>query len=107
MPSNDRKEKTMVFNQKAFAKRVKEARNRKNLTQEQLAEKLSISVKHMGAIEQGTKLCSVEIIVEISEQLEVSTDYLLKGMAAEQGEIKCRLEAAAMELLKLSEQFSG
>ena len=34
-------------------------------------------------------------------------EYLLKGTAAEQGEIKCRLEAAAMELLKLSEQFSG
>ena len=97
----------MVFNQKAFAKRVKEARNRKNFTQEQLAEKLSISVKHMGAIEQGTKLCSVEIIVEISEQLEVSTDYLLKGTVAEPRETKRKLEAAAMELLKLAEQFAG
>ena len=45
----------MVFNQKAFAKRVKEARNRKNLTQEQLAEKLSISVKHMGGNRAGDK----------------------------------------------------
>lgn len=95
----------MVFDQKAFAKRVKEARKRRNLTQEQLAEKINISMKHMQAIEQGTKLCSVEIIVEISVELEVSTDYLLKGTAAEQGEIKRRLEDAAMELLKLTEQL--
>ena len=44
----------------------------KNLSQEQLAEKLEISVKHLSTLETGKVFASAELIEKISEILEVS-----------------------------------
>ena len=43
----------MYFDQEAFGKRLKELRNIKGMTQEELAEKLNISREHLGRIEAG------------------------------------------------------
>ena len=63
--------------QNALGKRIKEARKKLKLTQEELAEKAKISDVYLGEIERGTKIPSVPVLVDLIEALEVSADYLL------------------------------
>lgn len=62
-----------------FGKRLRSARKNRDLTQEQLAEKLDISQKHYSEIERGLAGVSVNILIQISKTLNVSIDYLLLG----------------------------
>ena len=58
--------------------RIKEARKKNGLTQEQLAERLDVSVEFVGQIERGLKLPSMQVFIKIIEALNVSADYLLR-----------------------------
>ncbi len=58
--------------------RIKESRKKKMLTQEQLAERLDISVEFIGQIERGLKLPSMQVFIKLIEALDVSADYLLR-----------------------------
>ena len=62
---------------------LKQCRKEKNLTQEQLAEKLEISPKHMSCIERGLSGMSIEHLSNIAKVLDVSLDYLVNGSVAE------------------------
>ncbi|MBE6572829.1 MAG: helix-turn-helix transcriptional regulator [Ruminococcaceae bacterium] len=67
---------------KALGARIREARKKNNITQEKLGEICSLSTAHIGHIERGTRIPSLETIVKISSELGVSTDYLLIDSAA-------------------------
>ena len=58
--------------------RIREARKKKGFTQEQLAERLDISVEFVGQIERGIKLPSMAVFMKLIEVLSVSADYLLR-----------------------------
>ena len=58
--------------------RIKEIRKRNGLTQEQLAERLDLSVEFVGQIERGLKLPSMQVFIRLIEVLNVSADYLLR-----------------------------
>jgi transcriptional regulator with XRE-family HTH domain len=59
--------------------RLKQARREKDLTQEKFSEMLGISQKHYSEVERGLAGLSVKTLIEISDILEISLDYLLKG----------------------------
>ena len=61
--------------------RMKEQRKRLHLTQELMAEKLNISIKHYGSVERGLAGLSLENLVEVSDILGVGLDYLVKGIS--------------------------
>lgn len=63
----------------AIGKRMKARRKELHLTQEQMAEKLDISVKHYGGVERGMAGLSIENLIETSDILGMSLDYLIKG----------------------------
>jgi len=63
-----------------MGKRLKVERKKYHLTQENIAEMLDISVKHYSEVERGITGLSVENIIKISNILNVTTDYLLKGI---------------------------
>ena len=50
----------------------------RGLTQEQLAERLDVSVEFVGQIERGLKLPSMQVFTKLIEALNVSADYLLR-----------------------------
>lgn len=56
--------------------RIRTVRQRRGITQEQLAEKVDISTNFMSLIENGRNM-SVETLVKIAEALGVTVDYLL------------------------------
>lgn len=61
--------------------RIKSERKKLKLTQEQIAERLDISVKHLSEVERGLAGLSVENLIKLSSIFGVSIDYLVKGEA--------------------------
>ena len=47
------------------------------MTQEELAEALNISLKHLRKMERGKRKTSIDLIVAMACYFHVSTDYLL------------------------------
>ena len=73
----------MRFDQAAFGCRLKEMRKERGLTQEQLAAAVNMSTVHLGNIELGKRGISVDLLLELSDALDVSIDFLIKGKAYE------------------------
>ncbi len=72
---NERKEKTMDYCD--LGKRLRNERRKKKISQEQLAEMADCSVAHISHIETGNTIPSLEILIRIINQLEISSDAIL------------------------------
>ena len=81
------------MNQKAVGRRIKTARERKKLTQEQLAEMVNLSPMHVSVIERGVKLPKLETLINIANILDVSADELLQDVVNNQTKL-CATEAS-------------
>lgn len=77
---------------KAMGQRIKAARERKGYTQEQLAERLDLSVQHISVIERGVKAPKLETFVKIANELDVNADFLLSDQLA----VSAQLEASQL-----------
>ena len=66
---------------KELGNRIKKARINQNLTQEQLAEMLDISVSYVSLIERGGRNATVETLLAIADVLQVSVASLLQDSA--------------------------
>ena len=65
------------MNYKEIGTRIRKYRKLKNISQEELAEKIDISTTHMSHIETGSTKLSLQVLVDIAQILEVSTDALI------------------------------
>ena len=61
----------------ALGTRIRESREKANLTQEKLAEICSLSAAHIGHIERGTRVPSLDTMFRIALSLQISIDVLL------------------------------
>ena len=66
------------MNLTALGKRIKAAREKKNMTQEELAAAVDYGVGHMSVIERGVKPPKLDKLVAIANALGVGTDELLQ-----------------------------
>ena len=82
---------------KAVGQRIRAAREKKGLTQEELAALVDISPTHVSVIERGTKIPRMDTFVAIANVLEVSADSLLEDV------VDYAAEGAASELSRLLE----
>lgn len=60
-----------------IGQRIRKYRKSRNYSQEELAEKIGISVTHMSHIETGNTKLSLPVLVDIAKELEVCTDELI------------------------------
>ena len=60
-----------------FGERIREERQKLNLTQAKLAEAVDISDTYMGAIERGERSLTLDTLVRLANRLGVTVDYLL------------------------------
>lgn len=67
----------LFMNYYEIGQRIRRFRKAYNLSQEQLAEKIGISVTHMSHIETGNTKLSLPVFVDIADALSVRTDELL------------------------------
>ena len=66
------------MDQVALGKRIKTARERAGMTQEDLAAAVEYSVDHMSVVERGVKAPKLDKLVTIANVLKVGTDELLQ-----------------------------
>ncbi len=96
----------MELDYKAIGKRIKIARIRADLTQEALADRVSLSPSHMSNIETGTTRVSLTTIVNLANALGVTVDDLLCDNLAQakvplERELQSLLEGCGAEELRL------
>lgn len=92
------------MNQKAIGRRIKAAREKKQLTQEQLAELVDLSTMHVSVIERGVKLPKLETLINIANVLDVSADVLLQDVINNRAEIFSSEASALMNKLPQEDQ---
>ena len=63
-----------------FGEKVATLRQKRGLTQDQLADKTGLSVDTIGAIEQGRRWARLTTLHKLAKGLGVSTDELFKGL---------------------------
>ena len=69
----------MGINAKEIGKRIKAVRKANGLTQQQFADMIGSMINHVGKIEAGMKMASLDLFVVISEKFDVTLDYLILG----------------------------
>ena len=69
----------MHFDRMAYGERIKRLRTGRELTQEQLAEKINVSRTYIVKIENGLQIGPIEIALELAMFFDVSMDFLLLG----------------------------
>ena len=81
---------------------IRDLRKKKEITQEQLSRMLNVSTNHLAKVETGSRCCSIELLQEISDCLNVGVDYLLNGNAPHNNHLWERLMVLAQELERLT-----
>lgn len=61
-----------------LGRRIREERQKLNLTQEKLSESINVSTTYIGQIERGERCPTLDTLIKISNSLGVSIDYLLR-----------------------------
>ena len=89
---------------KAVGRRIKEAREKRHLTQEELDARIDISPTHVSVIERGTKIPRLDTFVAIANALEVSGDALLLDVVDHAAESQASDLSAALEGLPWEEK---
>ena len=64
-----------------IGKRIQNRRKQLMLTQEQLAEMMNVSIQMVSNLERGNKAIRIDNLINLSQILDVSTDYILTGKA--------------------------
>lgn len=85
--------KASSINYALIGKRIRAARKANALTQESLAERLSISTNYFSKLERGVSPISLDLLGEISEILGVPLEKLVAGC------IQCPVNPSALQNL--------
>ncbi|WP_113674111.1 helix-turn-helix domain-containing protein [Vallitalea guaymasensis] len=72
-----------MIDYKLIGKRIKDSRKSMKLTQENVSEILKVSPEYISRIETGTAKINLEMLVKMSNILNISPAYLLTGINTE------------------------
>ena len=72
----------MALDYNVIGSRIKQARLAKNYTQEELAEKIDISVAFLSRVERGNSHINLKRLNQLCGLLDVSEAYLLNGASS-------------------------
>ena len=95
----------MHFDRMAYGERIKRLRTGRELTQEQLAEKINVSRTYIVKIENGLQIGPIEIAIELAMFFDVSMDFLLLGKENYRGDRKQCLRMAIDILSELQAEL--
>ncbi len=83
---------------KDIGTRICSRRKELNLTQEQLAESMNVSIQMISNLERGNKAIKIDNLLNLCDILKVSTDFILTGKHNNND-----IETLMSKILKLSE----
>lgn len=72
----------MAIDYTVIGSRIKQARLAKNMTQEDLADKIDISVAFLSRVERGNSHINLKRLNQLCGLLDVSEGYLLNGASS-------------------------
>lgn len=75
--------KVTEIDNKAIGQRIREERQKLQLSRERFAEIIGLSDYYIGQLERGERQMSLPVLVKISKFLRVSLDYLIFGEAVQ------------------------
>ena len=64
---------------KDIGRRIREIRKARNMTQAELADSMGVSSQTISYVESGKKAIRPENLINLTNVLNISTDYILKG----------------------------
>ncbi len=62
-----------------IGRRIQRRRKQQGYTQEQLAEMMNVSIQMVSNLERGNKAIRIDNLINLSQILDISTDYILTG----------------------------
>lgn len=62
-----------------FKDQLKEERNRKKLSQNELANTIGVHVTNISRYERGENRPTIDVLKKLADALDVTTDYLMNG----------------------------
>ena len=93
------------MNQLVTGKFIALKRKQKNLTQEQLAEKLGVSNKTISKWETGKCMPDYSIIKSLCEELEVTVAELMDGEMSEEKSVRIYDDEQILDLLRRTQEL--
>lgn len=78
------------MNTKNIGEKIREYRKKSNLSLEQFAELLELSSTHIGNIERGVKMPTLQTFIKILNTLNVSSDFILGNSLNSKTEIRLK-----------------
>lgn len=73
----------MALDYNIIGQRIKQARLAKNYTQEELSEKIDVSVAFLSRVERGNSHINLKRLTQICNLLDVSEGYILSGTSSD------------------------
>ena len=93
------------MNQQATGTFIAQKRKEKNLTQEQLAEKLGVSNKTISKWETGKCMPDYSVVKNLCEELGITIAELMDGEAAQVRSVRTYDDEQIMDLLKRTQEL--
>ena len=93
------------MDQQITGKFIAYKRKEKNLTQEQLAEKLGVSNKTVSKWETGKCMPDYAVVKNLCKELEITVAELIDGEAAEEKSVRVYDDEQIVELLKRTQEL--
>ena len=93
------------MNQMATGKFISQKRKEKNLTQEQLAEKLSVSNKTISKWETGKCMPDYSVVKILCDELEITVAELIDGEKTEEKSVRIYDDEQVLDLLKRTQEL--
>ena len=89
---------------KRVGKRIKQCREEKGLTQEQLAERLGVAANYISTIERGASFPRYEKLIMLMNTLETSADSIFCDVVEHTTEYKTSQLSQKLEKLPLQDR---
>ena len=67
---------------KSIGRRMKQVRESHDMTQDQVADAMQITVKHLSMAERGKSRFSYEYMISFCKVLDTSMDYIIRGRSS-------------------------
>jgi len=100
----------MEINYREMGRRIAKRRKSLNLTQEDISEAIGLSNNHISNIENSHSIPSIETLMKVCEQLDITPDYVLLGITKDSNkglvsQINEKLKLCSEKKLKLIDSF--
>lgn len=93
------------MNQLSIGKFISQKRKNKNLTQEQLAQKLGVSNKTISKWETGKCMPDYSIIKNLCSELEITVAELMDGEEADEKSVRTYDDEQILDLLRRTQEL--